>query len=97
MNSNLENTCIVIFGASEDLAQRKLMPAFYHLLTNGLMPVGNTFSPFSSTSGTRKPYSAALAVPWGPRKRTSYPKNNIGRYEIGSTPEPPGRTKAALH
>lgn len=71
MNSNLENTCIDIFGASEDLAQRKLMPAFYHLFINGLMPVGNTFSPFSSTSGTRKPCSATLAVPGGPGKRTS--------------------------
>ncbi len=40
MNSNLENTCIVIFGASGDLTQRKLMPAFYHLFANGLMPVG---------------------------------------------------------
>lgn len=38
MNSKPENTCIVIFGASGDLTQRKLMPAFYHLFANGLMP-----------------------------------------------------------
>ncbi|KLV11678.1 MULTISPECIES: glucose-6-phosphate dehydrogenase [Photobacterium] len=32
-----ENNCIVIFGASGDLTQRKLIPAFYHLYANGLL------------------------------------------------------------
>jgi len=33
-----ENNCIVIFGASGDLTHRKLIPAFYHLYANGLLP-----------------------------------------------------------
>ncbi|MCW8329755.1 glucose-6-phosphate dehydrogenase [Photobacterium sp. SDRW27] len=33
-----ENNCIVIFGASGDLTHRKLIPAFYHLFANGLLP-----------------------------------------------------------
>jgi glucose-6-phosphate 1-dehydrogenase len=31
---------IVIFGASGDLTQRKLLPAFYHLFLEGLLPEG---------------------------------------------------------
>jgi glucose-6-phosphate 1-dehydrogenase len=31
---------IVIFGASGDLTQRKLLPAFYHLFLQGLLPEG---------------------------------------------------------
>ncbi len=46
MDPNLENeknrvpegTIVVIFGASGDLARRKLMPAFYHLSREGLLP-----------------------------------------------------------
>ncbi len=33
-----ENNIIVIFGASGDLTQRKLIPAFYHLYVNDLLP-----------------------------------------------------------
>ncbi|ELV7517136.1 glucose-6-phosphate dehydrogenase [Photobacterium damselae] len=33
-----ENNTIVIFGASGDLTHRKLIPAFYHLYANGLLP-----------------------------------------------------------
>ncbi len=33
-----ENNSIVIFGASGDLTHRKLIPAFYHLYANGLLP-----------------------------------------------------------
>lgn len=33
-----ENNAIVIFGASGDLTHRKLIPAFYHLYANGLLP-----------------------------------------------------------
>ena len=29
---------IVIFGASGDLTKRKLLPAFFHLFTAGLLP-----------------------------------------------------------
>ncbi len=30
--------CLIIFGASGDLAKRKLMPALYHLFEDGLLP-----------------------------------------------------------
>ena len=33
-----ENNSIVIFGASGDLTHRKLIPAFYHLYANGMLP-----------------------------------------------------------
>ena len=33
-----ENNTIVIFGASGDLTHRKLIPAFYHLYANNLLP-----------------------------------------------------------
>src|SRR5438093_12612828 len=35
-----EPQAIVIFGASGDLTRRKLMPAFYHLFVEGLLPHG---------------------------------------------------------
>lgn len=43
---------IIIFGANGDLARRELLPAFYHLEEEGLMPknyriIGNSRSPFS--------------------------------------------------
>jgi glucose-6-phosphate 1-dehydrogenase len=34
----LENSTIVIFGASGDLTHRKLIPALYHLYENGMLP-----------------------------------------------------------
>ena len=33
-------TALVIFGASGDLTRRKLLPAFYHLFVEGLLPHG---------------------------------------------------------
>ena len=33
-----ENSSIVIFGASGDLTERKLIPALYHLYENGMLP-----------------------------------------------------------
>src|SRR5438093_6368904 len=35
-----EPQAIVIFGASGDLTRRKLIPAFYHLFVEGLLPHG---------------------------------------------------------
>jgi glucose-6-phosphate 1-dehydrogenase len=37
---NVAPQAIVIFGASGDLTQRKLLPAFYHLFLEGLLPEG---------------------------------------------------------
>jgi glucose-6-phosphate 1-dehydrogenase len=40
---------IVIFGASGDLTQRKLLPAFYHLFLEGLLPEGFVIVGFART------------------------------------------------
>lgn len=36
--NNIDNSAIVIFGASGDLTHRKLIPALYHLFANNLLP-----------------------------------------------------------
>lgn len=46
---------IVVFGATEDLARRKLLPALYHLAKEGLMPeryaiIGNSRTEMSNES-----------------------------------------------
>ncbi|HEX6329738.1 MAG TPA: glucose-6-phosphate dehydrogenase [Actinomycetota bacterium] len=40
MASDLRSQAVVIFGASGDLTKRKLLPAFYHLFAEGLLPDG---------------------------------------------------------
>src|SRR5215213_11661662 len=40
---------IVVFGASGDLANRKLIPALYHLATEQLLPEGFTLLGFART------------------------------------------------
>ncbi|HYU57134.1 MAG TPA: glucose-6-phosphate dehydrogenase, partial [Actinomycetota bacterium] len=40
---------VVIFGASGDLTQRKLLPAFYHLHCEGLLPDGFTIVGYART------------------------------------------------
>ncbi len=37
-STNLDPTIIVIFGVTGDLAKRKILPAIYHLLKDGLLP-----------------------------------------------------------
>jgi glucose-6-phosphate 1-dehydrogenase len=41
---------VVIFGASGDLTKRKLLPAFYHLFVEGLLPHGFAIVGYSRTS-----------------------------------------------
>ena len=43
---------MVIFGASGDLAQRKLLPALYNLVQKGLLPDDFTIVGYSRTSYT---------------------------------------------
>src|SRR5437667_7885241 len=40
-------SCLVIFGASGDLAHRKLVPALYSLAHDGLLPAGQTIIGFA--------------------------------------------------
>ena len=36
----IDPQAVVIFGASGDLTRRKLLPAFWHLFTEDLLPEG---------------------------------------------------------
>src|ERR671924_1092405 len=40
MRTELLPQAVVIFGASGDLTKRKLLPAFFHLFLEGLLPKG---------------------------------------------------------
>src|SRR5947209_2765276 len=40
---------VVIFGASGDLTRRKLLPAFFHLFVEGLLPKGFALVGFATT------------------------------------------------
>ena len=43
---------IVIFGASGDLTKRKLLPAFWHLFVEGLLPQGFAIVGYARTEMT---------------------------------------------
>ncbi|MBV9492751.1 MAG: glucose-6-phosphate dehydrogenase [Acidobacteria bacterium] len=45
-------SCLVIFGASGDLTQRKLIPGLYSLAHDGLLPAGQTIVGFSRSDYT---------------------------------------------
>jgi glucose-6-phosphate 1-dehydrogenase len=46
---SVPSQAIVIFGASGDLTRRKLLPAFYHLFLEGLLPKGFVIVGYSRT------------------------------------------------
>jgi glucose-6-phosphate 1-dehydrogenase len=48
-NQDLAPQAVVIFGASGDLTKRKLLPAFYHLYLQGLLPKGFAIIGYSRT------------------------------------------------
>lgn len=45
--SKILPTAVVIFGATGDLTHRKVVPAFYHLVKNGLLPEGSVIIGFA--------------------------------------------------
>ena len=47
-----EPQAVVIFGASGDLTRRKLLPAFYHLFVEGLLPEGFAIVGYARTEQT---------------------------------------------
>jgi glucose-6-phosphate 1-dehydrogenase len=47
-----EPQAVVIFGASGDLTRRKLLPAFYHLFVEGLLPHGFAIVGYARTQQT---------------------------------------------
>ena len=55
-----EASCLVIFGASGDLTQRKLIPALYSLAHDGLLPAGQTIVGFSRPELTDEAFRASM-------------------------------------
>src|ERR1051325_6339215 len=53
-------SCLVIFGASGDLTQRKLMPALYSLAHDGLLPAGQTIVGFARPEFTDEAWRMAM-------------------------------------
>src|ERR1043166_2479708 len=53
-------SCLVIFGASGDLTQRKLMPALYSLAHDGLLPAGQTIIGFARPDFTDEAWRMAM-------------------------------------
>ena len=53
-------TAIVIFGATGDLTQRKIVPAFYHLLKNGKLPEGCAIVGYARRPKTDEEFRAEL-------------------------------------
>src|SRR5438552_18339806 len=54
-------SCLVIFGASGDLTQRKLIPALYSLAHDGLLPAGQTIIGFARPDYTDEAFRMACA------------------------------------
>src|SRR5205823_13913920 len=50
---------VVIFGASGDLTKRKLLPAFYHLFVEGLLPDGFAIVGYARTGMTDERFREA--------------------------------------
>ena len=53
-------SCLVIFGASGDLTQRKLVPALYSLAHDGLLPAGQTIVGFARPDYTDDAFRMAM-------------------------------------
>src|SRR5712691_9242527 len=53
-------SCLVIFGASGDLTQRKLIPALYSLAHDGLLPTGQTIVGFARPDYTDDAFRMAM-------------------------------------
>jgi len=53
-------SCLVIFGASGDLTQRKLIPALYSLAHDGLLPAGQTIIGFARPDFTDDAWRMAM-------------------------------------
>jgi glucose-6-phosphate 1-dehydrogenase len=55
-----EASCLVIFGASGDLTQRKLIPGLYSLAHDGLLPPGQTIVGIARPEHTDESFRAAM-------------------------------------
>ncbi|HET8773966.1 MAG TPA: glucose-6-phosphate dehydrogenase, partial [Thermoanaerobaculia bacterium] len=53
-------SCLVIFGASGDLTQRKLVPGLYSLAHDGLLPSGQTIVGIARAEMTDEQFRASM-------------------------------------
>ena len=60
VNPDAQSTTIVIFGASGDLTQRKLVPALFNLYRKGRLPAGTRVVGFARRPYTREEFRARL-------------------------------------
>ncbi len=81
----LEPCTYVIFGATGNLAKRKLMPALYHLEASGKLPDGMKVIGFGRREWNDEQWRDAVAEMLGPQVRA------------GFNPEVFGRLRARLH
>ncbi|HYO77914.1 MAG TPA: glucose-6-phosphate dehydrogenase, partial [Thermoanaerobaculia bacterium] len=65
-----EPSCLVIFGASGDLTQRKLIPGLYSLAHDGLLPPGQTIVGMSRADLTDEQFRASMRVACDEHART---------------------------
>src|ERR1044071_5829997 len=63
-------SCLVIFGASGDLTQRKLIPGLYSLAHDGLLPPGQTIVGFARSEMTDDQFRAAMKEACNTHART---------------------------
>src|SRR5437588_7385461 len=56
-----EPQAVVLFGASGDLTRRKLLPAFYHLFVEGLLPHGFAIVGYARTEMDDETFHAYAA------------------------------------
>ena len=63
-------SCLVIFGASGDLTQRKLVPALYSLAHDGLLPPGQTIVGFARAAQTDEEFRTAMRAACDKHART---------------------------
>jgi glucose-6-phosphate 1-dehydrogenase len=65
-----EASCLVIFGASGDLTQRKLIPALYSLAHDGLLPPGQTIIGIARTELTDDEFRKSMRTACDEHART---------------------------
>ena len=77
-----EPSCLVIFGASGDLTQRKLVPGLYSLAHDGLLPSGQTIIGFARAEMTDEQFRDSMKKACDEHARTrpvEMPGENLRR------------------
>ncbi|HEX6642089.1 MAG TPA: glucose-6-phosphate dehydrogenase [Thermoanaerobaculia bacterium] len=65
-----EPSCLVIFGASGDLTQRKLVPGLYSLAHDGLLPPGQTIIGFARSAVSDEQFRETMKAACNEHART---------------------------